>query len=52
MFFEMKNKNLKEDWFLTLQVPTPQNVKTHPNNSSVFADKFFEYVWPFCGVGA
>ena len=26
MFFEMKNKNLKEDWFLTLQVPTPQNV--------------------------
>ena len=38
--------------FLTLQAPTPQNGQTHPNNSLEIADKLFEHVWLFCGVGA
>ena len=37
---------------LTLQAPTPQNRQTQLNNSSATADKLFECVWPFCGVGA
>ena len=32
-------------------MPTPQNGQTHSNNSSALADKLFECVWPFCGVG-
>ena len=36
---------------LTLQAPTLQNVQTHLNNLSAFTDKFFQFVWPFCGVG-
>ena len=35
-----------------LSLQTPQNGQTHSNNSSVVADKLFERVWPFCGVGA
>ena len=30
--------------------PTPQNGKTHSNNSSATADELFESVWPFCKV--
>ena len=37
---------------LTLSAPTPQNGQTHSNNSSAIADKLFERVWTFCGVGA
>ena len=37
---------------LTLYTPTSQNGQKHSNNSSAVADKFFECVWPFCGVGA
>ena len=37
---------------LTLWTATPQNGQTHLNNSSTFADEFFECVWPFCGAGA
>ena len=59
--------NLKKSWItclhwqiLTLVIwmilnplaPTPQYGQTHSNNSSGFANKFFECVWPFCGVGA
>ena len=33
-------------------IETPQNGKTHSNNSSAVADQLFEYVWPFYGVGA
>ena len=29
-----------------------KNGQTHSNNSSALADKLFECVWPFCGVGA
>ena len=36
---------------LTLRAPIPQNGRTHSNNSSAVADKLFECVWPFCGVG-
>ena len=30
----------------------PQNGQTYLNNSSTFADKLLECVWPFCGAGA
>ena len=33
-------------------MPTLQNGQTHSNNSSGVADKLFECVWPFCGIGA
>ena len=33
-------------------MPAPQNGQTHSNNSLAKADKVFECVWPFCGVGA
>ena len=36
--------NFTEMLFLTLQVPTPQNGQTHPNNSLEIADKLFECV--------
>ena len=32
-------------------MPTLQNSQTHPNNPSAIADKLFECVWPFCGIG-
>ena len=37
---------------LTLSEPTPRNGQTHANNSLAVADELFEFVWPFCGVGA
>ena len=37
---------------LTIEAPTPQNGQTHSNNLSEFGDKLFEFVGPFCGVGA
>ena len=43
---------LKGICVLTLYAPTPQNGQTHSDNSSAKADGLFEYVWPFCGVGA
>ena len=33
-------------------MPSPQNGQTHSNNSLAIADKLFECVWLFCGVGA
>ena len=36
---------------LTLETPTLQNGQTHSNNSSTVAEKLFECVWPFCGIG-
>ena len=30
----------------------PKNGQTYSNNSSAFADELFEFVSPFCGVGA
>ena len=33
-------------------MPTLQNGQTHSNNSSAVADRLFECVWPFCGIGA
>ena len=33
---------------LTLHAPTPRNGQTY--SKKVF-DKFFECVWPFCGIG-
>ena len=33
------------------EVPTPQNVQALSNNLSVFANKLFEYLCSFCGVG-
>ena len=36
---------------LTFWMPNPQNGQTHSNNLSAFADKLFECVWPFYGVG-
>ena len=32
-------------------MPTPQNGQIHPNNSLAFADKMFQCVELFCGVG-
>ena len=32
-------------------MPTPQNGQTHSNHASAKADKLFECVLPFCGVG-
>ena len=42
------------NWFhtLTLYAPIPQNDQTHSNNSSASDNKLFEWIWPFCGVGA
>ena len=37
---------------LTLSEPTLRNGQTHANNSLAVADELFEFVWPFCGVGA
>ena len=37
---------------LTFSVPTPRNGQTHSNNSSAVTAELFEFVWPFCGVGA
>ena len=31
---------------------SPQNGQTHSNNSSAVVDELFEFVWPFCKVGA
>ena len=46
------SKSVSNSVMLTLKAPTPQNGQTHSNNSSTTADKLFEWVWPFCGVGA
>ena len=37
---------------LILSAPTPQNAKTHSNNSSAVADELFECVLAFCAVDA
>ena len=37
---------------LTLLGPTTQNGQTRSNNSLDIANELFEYVQPFCGVGA
>ena len=37
-------KDINKDERLTLQAPTTQNGQTHSNNSSAFADEFFECV--------
>ena len=39
-------------FFLTLEAPTPQNGQTLSNKLSAIADKLFECVRQFCGVGA
>ena len=33
------------------EIPTPRNGQTHSNNLSAKANKLFECVWPFCGIG-
>ena len=43
---------LKCNTVLSLLALTPQNDKTHSNNSSAFVDELCECVWPFGGVGA
>ena len=37
---------------LTLYAPTQQNGQIYSNNSLADANKSFECVWPFFGVGA
>ena len=38
---------------LTLQAPTPQNGQIRASNlSATAANELFDFVWPFCGVGA
>ena len=37
---------------LTFSEPTLRNGQTHSNNSSAVTAELFEFVWPFCGVGA
>ena len=37
---------------LNLKASISQNGKTHSNNLSTVADELFEYVRPFCEVGA
>ena len=49
---KIMSKSVSNSVMLTLKAPTPQNGQTHSNNSSATADKLFEWVWPFCGVGA
>ena len=45
-------ENLWKLFIITLKAPHPQNDQTHSYNSSAVADKLFERVSPFCGVGA
>ena len=44
-------KNLKKTYINPLSAK-PTNGQTHSNNSSPFTDELFEYIWPFCEVGA
>ena len=37
---------------LILEAPITQNGQTHSNNSSATAGELFEFVSPFCRVGA
>ena len=37
---------------LTLSTPNLQNGQTHSKICREIADKLFECVWPFCGIGA
>ena len=51
---EMKVKSCVDSYILILNLtyaPTPQNCQTHLNNLLAVADKLFECIRLFCGVG-
>ena len=45
-------EHYKVEKHLTSLVSLPQNGRTHSNNLSTVANKWFKCVWLFCGVGA
>ena len=50
--YQNRLQKQKSKGLITLLAPISQNGQTHSNNSSATADGLFDYVWPFCKVGA